>query len=169
MPRKRKKSRNRSATEDGIKIVAQNRKARYDYHALDTWEAGIALQGTEVKSLRDGKANLLDSYARIDGGEVYLHNVHIGEYDQGNQFNHEPMRKRKLLLHRHEINRMRGRVEEKGLTLIPLKLYFKKGRAKIEIALAKGKREYDRRQDIAKRDARRDMERDLKERTQQRE
>ena len=169
MPRKKKKSRNRSAAEDGIKIIAQNRKARYDYHALDTWEAGIALQGTEVKSLRDGKANLLDSYARIDGGEVYLHNVHIGEYDQGNQFNHEPMRKRKLLLHRHEINRMRGRVEEKGLTLIPLKLYFKKGRAKIEIALAKGKREYDRRQDIAKRDARRDMERDLKERTQQRE
>ena len=169
MPRKKKKSRNRSATEDEIKIIAQNRKARYDYHALDTWEAGIALQGTEVKSLRDGKANLLDSYARIDGGEVYLHNVHIGEYDQGNQFNHEPMRKRKLLLHRHEINRMRGRVEEKGLTLIPLKLYFKKGRAKIEIALAKGKREYDRRQDIAKRDARRDMERDLKERTQQRE
>jgi len=169
MPRKRKKSRNRSATEDGIKIVAQNRKARYDYHALDTWEAGIALLGTEVKSLRDGKVNLLDSYARVDGGEVFLHNVHIGEYDQGNQFNHEPMRKRKLLLHRHEINRMRGRVEEKGLTLIPLKLYFKKGRAKIEIALAKGKREYDRRQDIAKRDARRDMERDLKERTQQRE
>lgn len=169
MPRKKKKSRNRSVTEDGIKIIAQNRKARYDYHALDTWEAGIALQGTEVKSLRDGKANLLDSYARVDGGEVYLHNVHIGEYDQGNQFNHEPMRKRKLLLHRHEINRMRGQVEEKGLTLIPLKLYFKKGRAKIEIALAKGKREYDRRQDIAKRDARRDMERDLKERTQQRE
>ena len=168
MPRKKKKSRNRSATEDGIKIIAQNRKARYDYHALATWEAGIALQGTEVKSLRDGKANLLDSYARVDGGEVYLHNVHIGEYDQGNQFNHEPMRKRKLLLHRHEINRMRGQVEEKGLTLIPLKLYFKKGRAKIEIALAKGKREYDRRQDIAKRDARRDMERDLKE-TQQRE
>jgi SsrA-binding protein len=169
MPRKKKKSRNRSAAEDGIKIIAQNRKARYDYHALDTWEAGIALQGTEVKSLRDGKVNLLDSYARVDGGEVFLHNVHIGEYDQGNQFNHEPMRKRKLLLHRHEINRMRGRVEEKGLTLIPLKLYFKKGRAKIEIALAKGKREYDRRQDIAKRDARRDMERDLKERTQQRE
>ncbi len=169
MPRKKKKSRNRGTSEDGIRIIAQNRKARYDYHALDTWEAGIALQGTEVKSLRDGKANLLDSYARIDGGEVYLHNVHIGEYDQGNQFNHEPMRKRKLLLHRHEINRMRGRVEEKGLTLIPLKLYFKKGRAKIEIALAKGKREYDRRQDIAKKDARRDLERDLKERTQRRE
>jgi len=164
---RRKKRKKGAITEDGIKIISQNRKARYDYHTLDTWEAGIALKGTEVKSLRDGKANLLDSYARIDGNEVFLHNVHIGEYDAGNQFNHEPMRTRKLLLHRQEINRMRGRVEEKGLTLIPLKMYFKKSRAKVEIALAKGKRDYDRRQDIAKRDARRDMEQALKERTQQ--
>ena len=124
-----------------------------------------AIRSTEVKSLRNGKANLVDSYARVDGNEVYIHNLHIGEYDQGNQFNHEPMRKRKLLLHRHEINRLRGRVEEKGLTLIPLKVYFKRGRAKVEIALAKGKREYDRRQDIAQRDARRDMEKAIKERT----
>ena len=153
------------ANDEGIKIIVQNRKARYDYHALDTWEAGIALQGTEVKSLRDGKANLRDSYARVDGNEMFLHNVHIGEYEQGNRFNHEPTRKRKLLLHRHEINRLRGRVEEKGLTLIPLKLYFKRGKAKVEIALAKGKREYDRRQDIAKRDVLRDVERALKERT----
>ena len=168
MPRKKKKNRNRSATEDEIKIIAQNRKARYDYHALDTWEAGIALQGTEVKSLREGKASLREGYARVDGNEVYLHNVHIGEYEKGNQFNHEPMRKRKLLLHRAEINKLRGKVEEKGLTLIPLKLYFKRGRAKVEIALAKGKREYDRRQDIAQRDARRDTERALKERTLER-
>jgi len=162
---KKPKGKGASPGEDGIKIIVQNRKARHDYHAIDTWEAGIALQGTEVKSLRDGKANLRDSFARVDGNEVYLHNVHIGEYAQGNQFNHEPMRKRKLLLHRHEIDRMRGRVEEKGLTLIPLKLYFKRGRAKVELALAKGKREYDRRQDIAKRDARRDVERALKDRT----
>jgi SsrA-binding protein len=160
-----KKKSKLAAGEDGIKIIVQNRKARHDYHAIDTWEAGIALQGTEVKSLRNGKANLLDSYARIDGNEIYLHNVHIGEYEQGNQFNHDPIRKRKLLLHKHEINRLRGRVEEKGLTLIPLKLYFKRGRAKVEIALAKGKREYDRRHDIAKRDARRDLEKALKERT----
>jgi SsrA-binding protein len=162
---KRSKGKKKIVSEDGIQIIAQNRKARYDYHAIDTWEAGIALEGTEVKSLRNGKANLVDSYARVDGNEVFIHNLHIGEYDQGNQFNHEPMRKRKLLLHRHEINRLRGRVEEKGLTLIPLKLYFKRGRAKVEIALAKGKREYDRRQDIAQRDARRDMERAIKERT----
>ncbi len=166
MARQKKKKRVAAGTdEDGIKIIVQNRKARHDYHAIDTWEAGIALQGTEVKSLRNGKANLRDSFARVDGNEVFLHNVHIGEYEEANQFNHEPMRKRKLLLHRLEIKRMRGRVEEKGLTLIPLKLYFKRGRAKVEIALAKGKREYDRRQDIAKRDARRDLERALKERT----
>jgi SsrA-binding protein len=162
---KKKKS---LVSEDGIKVIAQNRRARYDYHTIDTWEAGIQLQGTEVKSLRDGKANLSDSYARLDGAEVFLHNVHIGEYDKGNQNNHEPTRTRKLLLHRHEIRKLQGSVEEKGLTLIPLKLYFKRGRAKVEIALAKGKREYDRRQDIAQRDARRDTERALKERTLER-
>lgn len=162
---RRKKKASQAPSENGIKIIVQNRKARHDFATLDTWEAGIALKGTEVKSLRNGKANLRDSFARVDGNEVYLHNCHIGEYDQGNLFNHDPTRRRKLLLHRHEINRLRGRVEEKGLTLIPLKLYFKKGRAKVEIALAKGKREYDRRQDIAKRDARREVERALKERT----
>ena len=165
---KRSKEKKKIVSGDGILIIAQNRKARYDYQAIDTWEAGIVLEGTEVKSLRNGKANLVDSYARVDGNEVFIHNLHIGEYDQGNQFNHEPMRKRKLLLHRHEINRLRGRVEEKGLTLIPLKVYFKRGRAKVEIALAKGKREYDRRQDIAQRDARRDMEKAIKERTLER-
>ena len=165
---KRGKNKTQPAPEDGIKIITQNRKARYDYHAIDTWEAGIQLQGTEVKSLRDGKANLRESYARIDGNEVFLHNVHIGEYEKGNQFNHEPMRKRKLLLHRAEINRLKGKVVKKGLTLIPLKLYFKRGHAKVEIALAKGNREYDRRQDIAQREAQRDTERALKERTLER-
>lgn len=150
---------------DGIKIIVQNRKARHDFETLDTFEAGIELQGTEVKSLRLGKANLVDSYARVERGEVFLHNAHISQYTEGNRFNHDPVRKRKLLLHKSEINRLRGRVEEKGLTLIPLKLYFKRGRAKVELALAKGKREYDRRQDLAKRDAKRQVEQALKERT----
>ncbi len=150
---------------DNVKIIVQNRKARYDYEVLDTYEAGIVLQGTEVKALRIGKANLQDSYARVENGEVYLHNLHINEYTQGNRFNHDPIRKRKLLLHSYEINRLRGSSDEKGLTLVPLKLYFKKGKAKVVLAVARGKREYDRRHDIAKRDAQRDMQRELKERT----
>lgn len=150
---------------DGIKIIVQNRKARHNFATLDTFEAGIELQGTEVKSLRLGKANLVDSYARIDKGEIFLHKAHISEYTEGNRFNHDPVRKRKLLLHKSEIHRLRGQVEEKGLTLIPLKLYFKRGRAKVELALAKGKRDYDRRRDLAKRDAKRQVEQALKERT----
>ena len=150
---------------DGIKIIVQNRKARHNFETLDTFEAGIELQGTEVKSLRLGKANLVDSYARIDKGEIFLHKAHISEYPEGNRFNHDPVRKRKLLLHKSEIHRLRGQVEEKGLTLIPLKLYFKRGRAKVELALAKGKRDYDRRRDLAKRDAKRQVEQALKERT----
>ena len=148
-----------------IKIIVQNRKARHDFETLDTFEAGIVLLGTEVKSLRLGKANLVDSYARVENGEAFLYNVHISEYTEANRFNHDPVRKRKLLLNKHEINRLRGRVEEKGLTLIPLKLYFKKGRAKVELALARGKREYDRRQDLASRDAKRQVQQALKERT----
>ena len=150
---------------DNIKIITKNRKARYDYKVLDTYEAGLALTGTEVKSLREGKANLKDSYARVENGEAFLHNLHISEYTQGNQFNHDPTRKRKLLLHGHEINRLRGRVEEKGLTLVPLMLYFRRGKAKVELAVARGKREYDRRHDIARRDAQREVERALRERT----
>jgi SsrA-binding protein len=150
---------------NSIKIIVQNRKARRDYKVLDTYEAGLELRGTEVKSLRQGRGNLKNSYARIEANEAFLHNLHISEYAQGNRFNHDPVRKRKLLLHRHEINRLRGRVEEKGLTLIPLKLYFKRGKAKVELALAKGKREYDRRHDIAERDAKREIERAFKERT----
>ncbi len=150
---------------DGIKIITKNRKALYDYKVLDTYEAGLQLRGTEVKSLREGRANLKDSYARVENGEAYLHNLHISEYTQANRFNHDPTRKRKLLLHGYEINRLRGRVEEKGLTLIPLKLYFKRGKAKVELAVARGKREYDRRHDIARRDAQRETERAFREST----
>jgi SsrA-binding protein len=145
-----------------IQIITQNRKARYSYHILDKWEAGIVLQGTEVKSLRAGKANLKDSYARIESGEIFLYQFHISQYEKASLDNHHPLRKRKLLLHKKEINKLAGRVEEKGLTLIPLKVYFLGGKAKVEIALAKGKKLYDKRTDIAKRDADRDMEREFK-------
>ena len=149
-------------TTDKIHVAVQNRKARHDFEILNTFEAGIQLQGTEVKSLREGRGNLGDSYARVENGEVFLHNAHIDEYLQGNRMNHDPMRKRKLLLHKHEIRRMEGRVQEKGLTLIPLKLYFRNGRAKVDLALARGKRDYDRRREIAKRDSERDMQAALK-------
>lgn len=144
---------------ENIKIVATNRKARHDYEVLDTFEAGIVLQGTEVKSLRQGRANLKDSYATIKNGEVFLLNMHISPYEQGNVYNHDPTRTRKLLLHKSEINRLIGKVEEKGMTLIPLKVYFKRGKAKVELALARGKKLYDRRRDIAKRDAERELRR----------
>ncbi len=148
-----------------IKIISENRKARHDYSIIETYEAGIALTGTEVKSLRAGKANLKDSYAQITKtGEIFLYNLHISPYDHGNIYNHEPMRSRRLLLHRSEINKLLGKVKEKGLALVPLKLYFKHGLVKAEIALAAGKKLYDKRQDLAKKDAKREMERALKER-----
>lgn len=150
--------------EKSIKIAAENRKARHDYHIHETYEAGIALTGTEVKSLRAGKANLKDSYARVDNGELMLHNMHISPYDQGNRFNHEPLRTRKLLMHRYEINKLVGKTQEKGYTLVPLKLYFTRGRAKVEIALATGKKTYDKRQDIAERDAKREIDRAFRDR-----
>ncbi|MDA0710720.1 MAG: SsrA-binding protein SmpB [bacterium] len=150
---------------EGIKIIVQNRKARHDYEIIDTYEAGLVLQGTEVKALREGRANLKDSYARVDGHEAFLHNIHISEYVQANRFNHEPERKRKLLLHKKEIERLRSRSEEKGLTLVPLKMYFKRGRAKVEIGVARGKKQYDKRHDIAKRDAQRALDQTLKSRT----
>ena len=150
------------AMEDGIKIVAENRKARHDYHIEETIEAGISLVGTEVKSIRLGRVNLRDSYAQIKGGEAFLHNVHISPYDPADRFNHDPLRVRRLLLHKREILRLQNRVEQKGYTLIPLRIYFRRGKAKVDIALAKGKREYDRRQDIAERDARRAIERALR-------
>ena len=146
----------------GINIVTQNRKARHNYHILETWEAGMVLKGTEVKSLRNGKANLKDSYARVEAGEVYLYHCHISPYDKGTYDNHDPERERKLLLNRREIRKLTGKVEEKGLTLVPLKIYFKQGRAKVELGLARGKKFYDKRADIAKRDIQRDMDRALK-------
>lgn len=148
-----------------VKTVTENRKARHEYHILETFEAGLALTGTEVKSLRVGKANLQDSYARVENAELMLYNMHISPYEQGNQFNHEPKRTRKLLMHKQEIMRLLGKTREKGLALVPLKVYFKNGLAKVELALAKGKKLYDRRDDIAARDARREMDRAIKERS----
>jgi SsrA-binding protein len=146
----------------GEKTITTNRKARHDYFIIESMEAGIVLQGTEVKSLRLGQANLKDSYAAIRGGEVWLYHVHISPYDHGNIYNHDPVRPRKLLLHRREIKRLIGKVEERGMTLVPLRMYFKNGKAKVELGLARGKRQYDRRQDIARRDSERDMQRELK-------
>ncbi|QGP92250.1 SsrA-binding protein [Neomoorella glycerini] len=148
-----------------VKIVTDNRRARHDYFILETYEAGIALTGTEVKSLRNGKANIKDSYARVENGELILHDMHISPYEQGNRFNHEPRRPRRLLMHRYEIRRLYGKIREKGLTLIPLKVYFnERGRAKVELALAKGKRLYDKREDIAARDAQREIAKAFRER-----
>jgi SsrA-binding protein len=149
---------------ESVKIVTQNRKARHEYHILESWEAGLVLQGTEVKSLRAFKANLKDSYARVQNGEIYLYNFHISPYEMGNIYNHDPTRRRKLLLHKKEIHRLEGRVEERGLTLIPLKVYFKHGKAKVEVGLARGKKLYDKRTDIAKRDAELDAMRELRQR-----
>jgi SsrA-binding protein len=147
--------------ETGTKLIAQNKKARHDYAISDTYEAGIVLTGTEVKSLRAGRASLIDSYANVKDGEVWLHGVHIPEYTEGTWNNHTPRRVRKLLLHRDEIARLIGKTREGGQTLIPLTLYFKDGKAKVEIALAKGKKEYDKRQTIAERDANREVVRSM--------
>ncbi len=148
--------------DNEIKIIVNNRKAHHDYHIIESLEAGIALKGTEVKSLRLGKVNIRDSFAVITGGEVFLHGLHISPYEQGNRFNHDPLRIRKILLHRREINRLFGKVQEKGYTLVPLKLYWKNGRCKVELALAKGKRIYDKRESLAKRDVSRQAARALK-------
>jgi len=142
----------------GIKIITKNRKAFHDYSILETTEAGIALVGTEVKSLRLGNVNLKDSYARVERGEVVLYGLHISPYDHGNRYNHDPERPRKLLLHRREIGRLKGRSEEKGLTLVPLSLYFKGGRVKVELGLAKGKQIHDKRETLRKRETEMDME-----------
>jgi len=141
--------------------VAVNRKARHDYTITDTFEAGLVLTGTEIKSVRAGKVNLSGAYARVDKGEAWLLDAHIAPYDPANRYNHEPKRVRKLLLHRLEIDQLVGRAAAKGLTIVPLRLYISRGRAKVELGLAKGKQLHDRRRDIAERDARRDMEREL--------
>jgi SsrA-binding protein len=141
------------------KVFASNRKAFHDYHILENVEAGLALTGTEVKSIRAGKVQLREGYARIERGEAWLHNTHIAAYDQGNRYNHEPTRVRKLLLHRGQIGHFAGKLREAGLTLVPLRVYEKKGHIKLELGLAKGKRQYDKRVALAEREARRDIER----------
>ena len=145
--------------EQGRKTIAQNRKARHDYSIQDVYEAGVALVGTEGKSLRLGRASLVDAYATIDDGEVWLRALHIPEYTHGSWTNHEPRRNRKLLMHRDEIERLIGKTREGGLTLVPLSLYFSNGKVKCELALARGKRDYDKRQDLARRDADREISR----------
>jgi SsrA-binding protein len=150
------------SSEVTVKRVCTNRKARHLYFVLETAEAGIALVGSEVKSLRAGKANIRDSYATVEGHEVFLHNMHISAYDEASRFNHEPLRVRKLLLHKREIRRLTGKVNERGLTLVPLNIYFKGRHAKVELALVRGKKQYDRREDIARREHQREMERALK-------
>ena len=143
----------------GTKLVAQNKKAYHDYFIEETLEAGIALTGTEVKSLRVGRANLRDSYAAVEKGELFLIGTHISPYEQGNIFNHDPLRNRKLLVHARELRRLYGKVRVAGYTLVPTKLYFKDGRVKVELGLAKGKTTYDKRETLAKKEAQRDMER----------
>ncbi len=148
----------------GIKSVCENRKARHDYFIHETYEAGIELKGTEVKSLCSGRANLKDSYAEIKNGEIFVENMHISPYEQGNIFNHDPLRRRKLLMHKKEILKLFGKTREKGFTLIPLKIYFKNGKAKMELALASGKHNYDKRAALAEKSAKRDIERAFSER-----
>jgi SsrA-binding protein len=152
------------AREQGRQVIARNRRARHDYRIEDVYEAGLVLTGTEVKSLRAGRASLADGFGQVSDGEVWLHNVHIPEYVQGTWTNHEPKRTRKLLLHRKEIEKLTSRTAEQGLTLIPLSLYFKDGKAKVELGLARGKRTYDKRHDLASRDAAREVDRALRRR-----
>ncbi|HEY2724729.1 MAG TPA: SsrA-binding protein SmpB [Pseudonocardiaceae bacterium] len=149
------------AKERGRKVIVSNRRARHDYSILDTYEAGIVLVGTEVKSLREGRASLTDAFASVEDGEVWLRNLHIPEYNQGSWTNHEPRRTRKLLLHRGEILRLIGKTRESGLSLVPMSMYFSDGKVKVEIALARGKRSYDKRADLARRDADREVQRAL--------
>ncbi len=149
------------AKEQGTKFVAQNKKARHDYHIEQTFEAGLVLTGTEVKALRAGRASLVDGFAQVQDGEIWLHNVHIPEYSQGTWTNHAPRRVRKLLLRKDEIAKLAGKTKEGGRTIVPLSLYFKNGYAKVEIALATGKKAYDKRQSIAERDAKRETQREM--------
>lgn len=150
------------AKEKGSRLIANNKKAYHDYFIEDTYEAGIALHGTEVKSLRMGKCSIKESFVRIENEEVYIYGMHISPYEKGNIFNRDPLRVKKLLLHKSEIRKMKGKIAEKGYTLVPLKVYFNRSLVKVEIGLAKGKKLYDKRQDIAKKDQRREAERDFK-------
>lgn len=148
--------------KENIKLIANNKKARFDYFIEDTYEAGISLAGTEVKSLRMGKCSVKESFIRIENGEVYIYGMHISPYEKGNIFNKDPLRVRKLLLHKYEINKMAGKIAQQGYTIVPLQVYFRGSLVKVEIGLAKGKKLYDKRQDIAKKDARREAEKDFK-------
>ncbi len=154
-----KKGGGKRPAEEGVKVVATNRRARFDYAIEDSWEAGLSLLGSEVKSLRDGNVNLSDAYAQPRGDELFLVNCRIGEYKQASHFGHEPLRDRKLLMKRAELDRIRGKVEQRGYTLVPLRLYFKEGWAKVEIGLAKGRSHEDRRDAIAERESKREMDR----------
>ena len=149
-------------SKDSIKLIANNKKAYHDFFILDTYEAGLALHGTEVKSLRMGKCSIKESFIRIENGEVFIYGMHISPYEKGNLFNKDPLRVKKLLLHKSEINKMLGKVKEKGISIVPLKVYLKGSLMKIEIGLAKGKKLYDKRDDIAKKDQKREAERDFK-------
>lgn len=151
-----------AATKESQKLVANNKKAYHDYFIDETYEAGVALHGTEVKSLRMGKCSIKESFVRIENGEVFVYGMHVSPYEKGNIFNKDPLRVKKLLLHKYEINKLAGKVAEKGYTLVPLQVYFKDGKAKVEIGLARGKKLYDKRQDIAKKDMRRETEREFK-------
>jgi SsrA-binding protein len=146
------------------KLIAQNKKAHHDYFIEETYEAGIVLKGTEIKSIRAGKVNLKDSFAKVEKGEVFLYNMHISPYEQGNRYNHDPLRTRKLLLHRREINKLIGYTKEQGYTLVPLKLYIKNGFAKLLLGVGKGKKKYDKREDMNRREAQREIERAFRER-----
>ncbi len=156
------KSKATSDDKPVVKTVADNRRARHEYELIEVFEAGLALVGTEVKSIRQGRANLADAFAKIEDGEIWLYNCHISPYDHGNRFNHDPLRKRKLLMHARQILKLKQRIQEKGLTLIPLKLIFKGNICKVDLALAKGKQLYDKRETIAKKDSKRQLERLLK-------
>lgn len=151
----------------GIKVISENRKAYHDFFVEEKVEAGIILTGTEIKSIRNGRVNLKDSFARVENGEVWLYQMHISPYEQGNRFNHEPLRKRKLLLHKSEINKLIGKIQQEGLTLIPTKLYLKRGLAKVELGICRGKKLYDKRRDIAERDAKREIERHFRDKSKE--
>ncbi|MBR5248412.1 MAG: SsrA-binding protein SmpB [Lachnospiraceae bacterium] len=150
------------AKKDPQKLVANNKKAYHDYFIDETYEAGIALHGTEVKSMRMGKCSIKESFIRIENGEIFVYGMHVSPYEKGNIFNKDPLRVKKLLMHKYEINKLAGKVAEKGYTLVPLQVYFKEGKAKVEIGLARGKKLYDKREDIAKKDQRREMEKEFK-------
>lgn len=157
-----KKAGEKVVAKDSKKIIANNKKAYFDYFIEDTYEAGISLHGTEVKSLRMGKCSIKESFVRVENGEVYVYNMHISPYEKGNIFNKDPLRVKKLLLHRYEINKLIGQMQQKGYTLVPLNIYFKGSLVKVEIGLARGKKLHDKRQDIAKKDQRREAEKEFK-------